>query len=112
MSQEKFAEVQRALTELHSTFAQHPEQAILIQTDGLDVTVAIVKGWWGIDRFDVPDLELIISCATIYGISCFHSLDKQLEKLETKNQYSAILEKVKSAGLTDDEIKILQEGNN
>jgi hypothetical protein len=111
MNQQLLTAIQRSISELHSYFSGSSCDSVTIQTDGDVVSVFTSPIWNGVTEFQRMGLNKKIKCAPIYQ-DVQDSLKNQLEILETNTQYFAILEKAKSVGLTDDEIKILQEGNN
>ena len=114
MSQQKLTAIQRAITELHAFASPDTSDGlVLIQTNGNVVSILTNKehSWRTADRFDSLGFEPIVICATIYGDSKIStSLARQVQEIESKTQYNAILKKAKSVGLTDDEIQILQQG--
>jgi hypothetical protein len=114
MSQQKLTAIQRAITELHSFVSpDNSEGLVLIQTNGNVVSVFTNEKykWRTTDLFDSLGFEPIVTCADIYGSEySVSSLAHKVREFESKTQYNAILEKAKSAGLTDDEIQVLQQG--
>ena len=114
MSQQKLAEIQRAITKLHA-FASPDNMGglVLIQTNGNVVSISTNEEykWRPTDLYDSLGFEPVVTCADIYGSEySVSSLAHKVQEFESKTQYNAILEKAKLSGLTDDEIQILQQG--
>jgi nitrogenase molybdenum-iron protein alpha/beta subunit len=113
MSHQKLASIQRAITELHA-FASpdNLDGLVLIQTDGNTVSVFAhpSRNWYSVEHFEPLGFEPLITCAGIYETRTNQgSLAHQIQEIESRTQYNAILEKAKSV-LTDDEIQVLKQG--
>jgi ABC-type enterochelin transport system substrate-binding protein len=106
-------EIQRAITKLH-VFASpdNMEGLVLIMTNGESVSIFTNESYSRVPvDFESFGFQPIIESANIYGASWNGaSLSYKMQQFLAKTQYDAILEKAKSAGLTDDEIQILQQG--
>lgn len=107
-------EIREALKTLYSFSKFYTGQRIaLIQLDHTFVSILTSEKWKLVGEIESLGFVSLITCANIStSMSGSGSLKFELETLEQSNEYLSVVNKVKSFGLTDDEIKTLQQGQN